>query len=41
MVVKFAPAIYQIAYLSKLRECGLITDEEYSKISDYLARKYS
>ena len=41
MVVKFAPAIYQIAYLSKLKECGLITDEEYDKINDYLVCNYS
>ena len=41
MVVKFAPAIYQIACLSKLKEYGLITDEEYDKINDYLVRKYS
>lgn len=40
-MVEFAPLSYQVAYLCKLKESGLINADEYDKINDYLVRKYS
>lgn len=39
--VEFTPLSYQVAYLCKLKESGLINADEFDKINDYLIRKYS
>lgn len=39
-MIEFAPLSYQIACLCSLKDKGLITEEEYERISEFLYGKY-